>query len=241
MLTVKKKKKIAENNSQNLEEIAISQSEFNLILKLATSVEDDEYILEIAGTDGTPDEPDIKSSRKAGEPKIKKLVIESEKTQDTNDSDSDNDIFAFTQEKTGFRNTKNYSLDNTEHAQRKWKNEDRIGLLLINNVFDYHSVAVLISTWKEFLAPDAKVAVFGSDKPGPVKAVKEAISDGGNFKIHKTLEKLMVLTSDKCVHHWLIDSNEVGTCKFCNRKRNFRKLMKLASSRRVSRKKKTGR
>jgi hypothetical protein len=230
-IRVKKKKIKVESKAEDLEEIVISKREFDLILKLASRVEEEEYVIEIAGTDAVLDDSAIRERCEDNKTKDASALKNDEAQADQETQGEDDDIFVFTPEITGLSNIQNYSLDNTEHIQRKWKSEDKIGLLLINNIFDYHNIAFLLSTWKDFLSDDAKVAIFGSDKPGPAKAVKEAVSDGGNFKLHKKLEKLAVIVSDDCVHHWMIDSSEMGVCKFCGRKRNFRKLMRISSRR----------
>jgi len=235
---MKKNKENDTELSQELEVIPVSKREYNSIKRLANQVESDEYIVEIAGTDAVLDDTIIKQScgKESVEDSPPASVIQ--ENQDEDDVTADEAVFVFTPQITGWDNTLNYSFDDTEHIQRKWKNEDKIGLLLIHDVFDYYYLAPLLATWKDYLSADAKVVVFGSDKPGPAKALKEAVSDGGNFKMHKKLSKTAIISIDDCVHHWLINSNEVGQCRFCGRKRNFRKLMKRSSSRRVTRKKK---
>lgn len=235
----KKKKEKENNNVLGVEEITISQREFDFILNLANNVDSDEYIIEVSGTDDTQDEPAMENNSQPAKLQIKQQADGKGKIQEENCLQPSNQQLSLTPETTGFDNIKNYSLNDTEHVHRKWRNADKIGLMVINNISDYHSIANLIFTWKEFLSPNAKVAVAGSDKPGPSRAAREVVSDGGNFKIYKKFENLTVITKDKCVHHWLIDANEIGTCRFCNRKRDFRKLMKRATSSSSNRKKKT--
>jgi hypothetical protein len=34
----------------------------------------------------------------------------------------------------------------------------------------------------------------------------------------------MVMKIDECIHHWIIDANEIGVCRYCGRTRNFKRL-----------------
>ncbi len=237
-MQLKKNRKKEDVTSPEMETTAMSQAEFSLIKDLANNIEGEELIIEIAGINGASDEPVYKTPGYSGGVKDKELTAEGEAGGAEKPSSSGGGAFSLTTEATGLKNLKNYFLNDTEHIHRKWKNGSKIGFLLINSISDYDSVSEILSSWYGSLSTGAKVAVFRSDMLGAAKAVKEATSEYGNFKLVRTLETLTVITKDQCTHYWLIDSDEVGTCKSCGRKRNFRKLMKKATSGRGGRKKK---
>jgi hypothetical protein len=45
----------------------------------------------------------------------------------------------------------------------------------------------------------------------------------------------MTLPKPKCIHHWTIDRDNVGTCIKCSEVRDFAELMNRESSKRVFR------
>jgi hypothetical protein len=73
------------------------------------------------------------------------------------------------------------------------------------------------------------VAVHGCNQPGPSQVVKECLGDLGYFTFEQSVDTAMVVRVDKCIHYWIIDSNEIGICKYCGRKRNFRTLSREAT------------
>jgi predicted O-methyltransferase YrrM len=117
--------------------------------------------------------------------------------------------------------------ETSEEAARRWK--EKIGLLWINTSHEYEDVKKVILSWRRHLYPNAIVAVHGCNQPGPSQVVKECLGDLGYFTFEQSVDTAMVVRVDKCIHYWIIDSNEIGICKYCGRKRNFRRLSREAT------------
>ena len=112
--------------------------------------------------------------------------------------------------------------ETSEEAARRWK--EKIGLLWINTSHEYEDVKKVILSWQRHLYPNAIVAVHGCNQPGPSKVVKECLGNLGYFTFEQSVDTTMVITVDKCIHYWIINSLEIGICKYCGRKRNFKRL-----------------
>ena len=117
--------------------------------------------------------------------------------------------------------------ETSEEAARRWK--EKIGLLWINTSHEYEDVKKVILSWQRHLYPNAIVAVHGCNQPGPSQVVKECLGDLGYFTFEQSVDTTMVVRLDKCIHYWIIDSLEIGICKYCGRKRNFRRLSRKAT------------
>ena len=112
--------------------------------------------------------------------------------------------------------------ETSEEAARRWK--EKIGLLWINTSHEYKDVKNVILSWQCHLSPNAIVSVHGCNQPGPSQVVKECLGDRGYFTFEQSVDTTMVVAVDQCIHYWKIDSHEIGICKYCGRKRNFRRL-----------------
>ncbi|MFC2032355.1 class I SAM-dependent methyltransferase [Chloroflexota bacterium] len=117
--------------------------------------------------------------------------------------------------------------ETSEEAASRWK--EKIGLLWINTSREYEDVKKVILSWQRHLYPNAIVAVLGCNQPEPSQAVKECLGDLGYFTFEQSVDTTMVVTVDNCIHYWIIDSHEVGICKYCDRKRNFKRLSREAT------------
>ena len=102
-------------------------------------------------------------------------------------------------------------------------------MLWINTSHEYEDVKKVILSWQRHLYPNAIVAVHGYNQPGPSQAVKECLGDLGYFTFEQSVDTTMVVAVDKCIHYWIIDSHEIGICKYCGRKRNFKRLSREAT------------
>jgi len=117
--------------------------------------------------------------------------------------------------------------ETSEEAARRWK--EKIGLLWINTSHEYEDVKKVVLSWQRYLYPNAIVAVHGCDQPGPSQVVKECLGNLGYFTLVQSVDTTMVVAVDKCIHYWIIDSHEIGICKYCGRKRNFGRLSREAT------------
>jgi hypothetical protein len=105
---------------------------------------------------------------------------------------------------------------------RRWK--ETVGLLVVTGYLQYEDVREAIVCWEGYLPPEAVTVVHNCYEPGPAKAIKEFITDGGNYVLRQTIDNMTALAMDKCQHYWVINSNEIGICRNCGRERNFRRL-----------------
>ncbi|MDD5510366.1 MAG: hypothetical protein PHI12_06135 [Dehalococcoidales bacterium] len=116
--------------------------------------------------------------------------------------------------------------ESNEDSARRWK--DKIGLLWLNTPGDYKDLKRILRCWESHLSHDARVVMSNYNKPGTNRVIKEYLSDQGNFTYDQTIDNTIVFTIDQCVHYWIINSDCQGICKYCGRKRNFKRLINEA-------------
>jgi hypothetical protein len=109
-------------------------------------------------------------------------------------------------------------------AEATRKIREKIGLLWVNNSDIYADLSKTVQSWQSRLSLNAKVAFHQYDSPASAQVIKDQLGDLGDFKFFKSVDNTLVLTIDECVHHWMIDSREIGICKYCRRKRNFKRI-----------------
>ena len=114
-----------------------------------------------------------------------------------------------------------------EPAIRRWK--EKVGLLWYNASCQYEDIKKALLSWQGHLSPEARVVLHGYDRPGVARVVKEYLGSYGNFVFVDSVDSTVVLAVDRCVHYWVIDYNEFGVCKYCSRKRNFKRLSRESS------------
>jgi len=68
------------------------------------------------------------------------------------------------------------------------------------------------------------VALHDCDKPGPAQVVREYINHSNDFTIVQHVATIVVAEKDNCTHYWVLDSKDIGVCKYCGKKRDFRGL-----------------
>jgi len=155
-------------------------------------------------------------------------------------------VFSFTLQKESPEPAINLDKDNgqnilvlrhelDEDAARRWK--DEIGLLWVNAFNEYQDLKRILRCWQCHLSPDARVVVNSCDQPGMTRVLKEYLGDMGDLKYKRNVGSAMVLTVDRCTHHWMIDSDNLGVCKHCGRKRNFKKMINEAKEAEAGRRK----
>jgi len=99
-----------------------------------------------------------------------------------------------------------------------------IGLLWIDATHEYEDVKRDFLSWEPYLLPGARVAFHDCDQAGPAQVVKEYINHSNDFTIVQQVDTTIVAEKSKCIHHWVIDFKDIGVCKYCGLKRDFRKL-----------------
>ena len=118
----------------------------------------------------------------------------------------------------------------SDKGARRWRKG--IGLLWIDASREYEDVKHDFLAWKQHLLPGAVVALHGCDKPGPAQLAEEYFNQSGDFTTIQSVDTIIVAAKDKCTHYWFLDSKDIGVCKYCGRKRDFRRLS-LQSSRKA--------
>jgi hypothetical protein len=110
-----------------------------------------------------------------------------------------------------------------------WRWKEQIGLLWYAASCEYEDVGKALLSWQRRLSPEAKVVLRGYDQPGVARVIREYIGSYGNFVFVDSVGATAVLAIDRCVHYWVIDYNEFGICKYCGRKRDFKRLRSWSS------------
>ncbi len=117
----------------------------------------------------------------------------------------------------------------SDEAAKHWR-EVKVGLLFIDATREYEDVKHALLAWDWHLSPRAKVALHGCDQPGPARAMKEALGDCGNLKFVEAVDTTVVVSTDTCIHYWIMDSGDIGVCRYCGRERNFKRLLRESLS-----------
>jgi len=110
----------------------------------------------------------------------------------------------------------------SSEASRKCK--ERVGLLWINAIDSYEDLKKILLAWQSKLAANAKIAFHDCHLPAPARLIREYLGDQGDFQLSDSVSNTSVMRLDECTHYWMIDSRDVGACKYCGRKRNFKRI-----------------
>lgn len=109
----------------------------------------------------------------------------------------------------------------SDKAVRRWR--DGVGLLWIDAMHEYEDVKRDFLSWQPHLLQGARVAFHDCDQTGPAQVVKECINHSNDFTIVQHVDTIVVVEKSKCIHYWVIDSNDIGVCKYSGRQKNFRR------------------
>ncbi len=96
------------------------------------------------------------------------------------------------------------------------------GLLWIDAFQEYDAIKGAFAAWESRLMPGAMVAVNDSEQSGPLRFVEECLAQSSEFSIIRNVDTMVLAQYDTCVHHWVLDSADSGTCRQCGRTRSFR-------------------
>jgi len=107
--------------------------------------------------------------------------------------------------------------------------KEKIGLWWYNASREYGDIRKALLSWQEHLSPEARVVLCGYDQPGVARVIRECIGSCGNFVMVDSVGTVAVFAVDRCVHYWVIDCKEFGICKYCGRKRDFRRMRNESS------------
>ena len=200
-----------------------------MLYELAKIVPSNQAIVEIACGQGEVAKCLARGAQAGQGNKVNKIILypakepgttsDSIHTRETTENDSDT---------TGTRGTVITLTASADDAANRWR--EQIGLLVISDVNEYEDVKRVFLCWQRYLSQDARVTIYDCSKPGPARAVREQVGDCGNFTSIRSVGATVVLALDRCRHHWIINSDEIGTCKYCERKRNFKRLAREIAS-----------
>ena len=204
----------------------ISDAEGELLYRLAKDVPEGQAIVEV-GRGKDKSAVWLAKGSEAGDKNKVHSIASHKGSPDHVKVDEENMHTEFILTKARVQDTVVFLHETSEEAARRWK--EKIGLLWINTSHEYEDVKKVILSWQRHLYPNAIVAVHGCNQPGPSQVVKECLGDRGYFTFEQSVDTTMVVTVDKCIHYWKIDSHEIGICKYCGRQRNFKRLSREAT------------
>ena len=207
----------------------LSDVEGELLYKLAKDVPSGQVIVEIGGSKGKSTVCLAKGTEAGQRNKVYSIGAQSA-SNDRADKDRGDARAKFLNNLTeaGVQDTVVAVATASEEAALRWR--DKVGLLWVNASREYEDVKHIILSWGHNLSPRASLAFHGCDQPGPARVVKEHLGDFGNFIFLGSVDTTIVVAIDKCIHYWVIDSQETGICKCCGRKRNFKRISREASN-----------
>jgi hypothetical protein len=208
-------------------EVCLSFAEQQLFCALASDISHCHVVVEIANKAYESTKALASGAQSAGTRVFNVALYSQKALSEKSGSDSDARLDSETRrdERT---NTVTFLDESAYDLSRRWK--DTVALLLVIGYQHYQEVREAIVSWQPHLCPEAVVVIHNCHELGPARAIKEFISDGGNFVLKQTIDNVAVLVMDKCQHYWVIGSNEIGICRNCGRERNFRRLNRQATS-----------
>jgi len=112
-------------------------------------------------------------------------------------------------------------------TSRRWK--EKVGLLWYNASCEYEDVRKDLLSWQRHLSAEAMVVLQGYQQLGVAKVIREYTGSYGDFVFIDSVGTIAVLAIDRCVHFWVIDCNQFGICKYCDRKRDFKRMSSRSS------------
>ena len=196
----------------------ISDDVCELLYRLARDVPEGQAIVEIGRGKGKSTVWLVKGSEAGKKNKVFSFASQKESPDPVNADFTTNSVGAGIQDTTVSRH------EAAEGAARRWKGN--IGLLWVNTSHEYEDIKRVIITWQRHLSPNARVAIHGCDQPATGRVIRESAGSLGDFTYEQSVDSTTVLAIDGCTHYWMINSDEIGICKYCGRKRNFKRLMR---------------
>jgi hypothetical protein len=215
--------------SQN--EDCISDAVCELLYGLARDVPEGQAIVEVGRGKGKSTVWLVRGSEAGKKNKVFSFSSQKESP------DSVNAVFNTNLAEAGIQDTLVSRHEAAEEAARRWNGY--VGLLWVNTSHEYEDIKRVILVWQRHLSPDARIAVLGCDQPGADRVIRENVGSLGDFTYEQSVDTTKVLAIDKCTHYWIINSDEIGICKYCRRKRDF-KRMRSESSQMETRKRANG-
>jgi len=131
-------------------------------------------------------------------------------------------------EATG-NNVHSVNIRDADYETMSRRCKEKVGLLWHNASCEYEDVMKALLSWQRHLSAEAMVVLQGYQRPGVARVIREYIGSYGNFVFIDSVGTIAVLAVDRCVHYWVIDCNQFGICRYCGRKRNFKRMSSESS------------
>lgn len=190
----------------------LSDSEGELLYKLAKDVPSGQAIVEIGGWHGKATIWLAKGTE-AGQPN---------KVYSIDPRGETNSAFLSNLAKAGVQATVVPLATTCDEAAGRWRK--KVGLLWIDASQEYENVTHAFLSWQRHLLPGAMVAVSHCDQPGSARFVEGHFKRSNDFAIVQSVDRIVVAEKDKCIHYWIVDSRDTGVCEYCGKKRHFATL-----------------
>jgi hypothetical protein len=200
----------------------LSIAEQELLYELARNVSCQQVVVEMTNRTSESTEALVRGARSSGA-RVFNLTLYSKNQyiKKAAHGDSDTRLRDGTCE-TERKNEMTIPIGSAYDLTRGWK--ESVGLLVVVGHQHYDEIRKAFLCWQGHLSPEVAVVIHNCHEFGPARAIKELASDGGNFLLGQSVENLVVLIRDRCQHYWVISSDDVGSCRHCGRKRNFKRL-----------------
>ena len=209
-------------------EDGISDAVCELLYRLARDVPEAQVIVEVGRGKGKSTIWLAKGSEAGNRNNVYSFSSQKESLDHVKASGENmNTEFTASLEKAGVQNALISFYPDHEETARRWKK--KIGLLWVNTSGEYEDVKEILLSWERHLSTDAMVVVHGCDQRGTGQVIKEHVGSLGDLMHKQSVDATMVLTFDKCMHYWIINSHEIGLCKYCGRTRNFKRMRSESS------------
>jgi hypothetical protein len=209
-------------------EICLSSAEQELLCEMASNISYQHVVVEIANKAYESTEALARGAQLAGA-RVFNLALYGRKdsSEKSPGGDSDTGVVSHMNLSEG-TNIATFLYESVYDLTRRWK--ESVALLVVIGYQSYEEVREAVICWQGYLCPEAIIVTYNCHEPGPARAIKEFITDGGNFILERTIDNMAALAIDKCQHHWIISSDEIGICRNCGRKRNFGRLAREATN-----------
>lgn len=203
----------------------LSDSEGELLYQLAKKVPSGQAIVELGSWKGKSTVWLAKGTEAGQRNKVHSIDPHSGSKAHISEGET-NTYTAFTNNltKAGVQDIVVPLVNTSAEAVKRWR--EGIGLLWIDAMHEYEDVKRDFLSWEPHLLPGARVAFHDCDQAGPAQVVEEYINHSSDFTIVQHVDTTVVAEKSKCIHHWVIDSNNIGVCKYCGRQKNFGKLLR---------------
>ncbi len=201
----------------------LSDSEGELLYELAKKVPSGQAIVEIGSWNGKSTVWLAKGTEAGQRNKVHSIDSHSGSKAHISEGETNTyPVFINNLTKAGVQDIVVPLVKTSAEALKRWR--EGIGLLWIDATHEYEDVKRDFLSWEPYLLPGARVAFHDCDQVGPAQVVKEYINHSNDFTIVQQVATTIVAEKSKCIHYWVIDSNNIGVCKYCGLKRDFRKL-----------------